>query len=391
MTIEKKFLKAVKDFNLISKGDKILIAFSTGVDSSVLLHLLLKFKEFFSIDEIALAYFNHSIRQQSDKEEKFTKEISKKLKIRCFTRKEDVYLFSKKNKLSLEEAGRILRYKFFTEILHKEGFNKLATAHHLSDLAETMVLWFLQGNKNGLKGFKPREKHIIRPMIYISKDEIYKYAYQNNIKFFEDQTNKDETILRNKVRNKIIPILKEINPSLESSLLTLSSFLHIDNEFLDKVISNYRNIYSQKVLNLKAILSLDKAVIYRIIDRWLLENYQLKISYSNLIKVLNLIHKNKNWQLDLQNNITLIKSYDNLFIKFKEKEEKQTDYCYKLLPNEEIYIKEASVIMASTIENFSNIDKFKYAQNKVCFEFIPQMEEGFKVRNRKAGDKFINI
>lgn len=387
MNLEKKFLKAVSDFNLISAYDNLLIAFSTGVDSSVLLHLVLKFRDYFNIKEVAVAYFNHSIRKQSDKEEIFVKELSKKLGIKAFTEKKDLFSYAKENKLSIEEAGRNLRYKFFTEILHKEGFNKLATAHHLSDLAETMALWFIQGSKRGLKGFKPKEGNIIRPMVYITKNEIYEYAYKNKIRFFEDITNKDETILRNKVRRSIIPLLKEINPSFENSLFNLSSFLNIDEEFFDNLIKEHKSLYKSKILNLKNLLHLNKAIIYRIIDKWLLENYSIKISYKQLFKVLKLLEKNKNWQFKLQEGFILKKEYDFLYI--ESDYNKPISYEYKLYPNSKIYIKEANLIITSTIENFSNIDKLKYAKNKVCFEYILQMEEGFIVRNRRSGDRFI--
>lgn len=387
MNLEKKFLKAISDFNLIPPDDNLLIAFSTGVDSSVLLHLILKLKNYLNIREVAVAYFNHSIRKQSDNEELFVKELSKKLKIKVFTKKEDLFSYAKKNKVSLEEAGRNLRYKFFTEILHKEGFNKVATAHHLSDLAETMVLWFLQGSKNGLKGFKPKEENIIRPMIYITKDEIYEYAYENKIRFFEDITNEDETILRNKVRKSIIPLLKEINPSLENSLFNLSSFLNIDEGFFDNLVKEYKSLYKSKFLNLNELSHLDKAIIYRIIDKWLLENYSIKISYKQLFEVLKLLEKNKNWQFKLQEGFILKKEYDLLYI--ESNYDKSVSYEYKLYLNDEVHIKEANLIITLTIENFSNIDKLKYAKNKVCFEYISQMEEGFIVRNRRNGDRFV--
>ncbi len=387
MYLEKLFLKAVSDFSLISKDDKILLAFSTGVDSSVLLHLLLKFKNYLSIKEVAVAYFNHSIREQSDEEEKFVKELSKKLQIKAFTKKEDVVSYAKKNNFSVEEAGRNLRYKFFTEILQKEGFNKLATAHHLSDLAETLILWFLQGNKKGLKGFKPREGNIIRPLIYISKKQIYEYAYTNNISFFEDETNENESILRNKVRKKIIPILREINPSLENSLFTLSRLLNLDEDYFDKYLENFKGLYSSKTLNLQQIRDLDKAIAYRVIDKWLLDNFQIKLSYNQLLKVLDLIDKQGNWQFTLKNNSVLKKEYDKLFVEDLRK--KFVNYEYRLFPNSEVYIKEASLIITSTIENSLDVDKLKYAKNKVCFKYIPQMEEGFIIRNRRKGDKFI--
>jgi len=221
MNVEKKFLKAIKDFNLISPDDKLIIAYSTGIDSSVLTYLFLKFKNYLKINKLALAYLNHKIRPESDVEEKFAISFAKSLNLEIYTKEVDVKKVANKLKKSVEQVGREERYKFFTQILQEKEFNKIATGHHLSDLAETMTLWFIQGNKNGLKGFKPQEGNIIRPLYLIKKEEIYKYAEEKDIKFNEDYTNYSMDYMRNKVRHEIIPKIKEINPSFEKSMLVM--------------------------------------------------------------------------------------------------------------------------------------------------------------------------
>lgn len=135
MNLARKIFEANKLFNLIEKGDKILIGFSGGVDSMVLSCLMYKLKDALGI-EIGLAHFNHHLREDADEDEAFCIDFAKSLKLPIYVESFDI----KSLKGNIEENARKKRYEFLQKTSKKEGYNKIATAHHLDDLAETMIL-----------------------------------------------------------------------------------------------------------------------------------------------------------------------------------------------------------------------------------------------------------
>ncbi len=382
MNVEKKFLQCIKDFNLISKNDKILIAYSTGADSSALAFLLAKLKDYLKIKKIALAYLNHSIRKESDEEEIFAKQFAEKLGVEVFTKKVNIPYLSKKEKKSIEQKAREERYKFFTEILQEKGFNKIATGHHLSDLAETMVLWFIQGNKKGMMGFKPKEGNIIRPLYYLKKEEIFEYVKKNNIPYREDVTNKSIDYLRNKVRIEVIPKLKEINESLESSLMVLSNLAFVDEDFFSSQIEKFK--LEEKILNLSGV---SDAIYYRILDKWIYYQINCKISYNQMWQLIK-NRKKKKYKLKICKNYYLIKENETYILKKEEKKEK-INYSYEIKAGGEILIKESNVKIKSYITDIENLPNIKDEKKVACFD-IGKIDKNTKfiIRNRMKGDRF---
>ncbi|WP_461829318.1 tRNA lysidine(34) synthetase TilS [Aquifex sp.] len=220
----------------IFKGERrILVAFSGGVDSVVLTDTLLKLKNYFGFEEIALAHFNHGIRKTADRDEEFSRAFARERGLRIFVGRQDVPKYARENKLNLEEAGRILRYGFLRKIKEQKGFELIATAHHLNDLLETSLLFFVRGTGlEGLVGFLPREGDIVRPLYYVKKSEILEYAKFRGLSWVEDETNYDIRIARNFLRHEVIPLLRRINPSLEDSFLKMEKLLKEENDFLNK-------------------------------------------------------------------------------------------------------------------------------------------------------------
>ena len=386
--VEKKFLETVKKFKLIEPEDKILIAFSSGVDSVTLTTLLLKFKEYFHISQIAIAHFNHMLRgESSDLDEEFAVDFAKENNLEVFVKRVDIKKLAKEKKASIEEIARKERYKFFREILQEKGFNKIATGHHLSDLIETMLLWFIQGNRKGIKGFKPKEREIIRPLYTITKDELLQYAHKNSIEYRIDESNFETDYLRNKLRIHVIPLLKQINPSLEKSMLTESFLLQYDDDFLDSYATEISQKFPNTGIQLSQLLNLPEAIIYRVLINWVYKNTGIYLSYSQVLKIMELLHKEGEKSFDIGEIFVLIKTYDRLFI--KEKGE-QVRFEYRIKVGEELFIKEAGIKLKSYFADKVDMEKLKDEKRIACFEiddFKP--EEYFIIRSRKEGDRFL--
>lgn len=261
MNLARKIFETNRLFNLIAKNDKILIAFSGGVDSTVLSDLLNKLKDVFEID-IALAHFNHQLREDAKKDEEFCKEFAKKHNINIFIGTYDINSM-KGNK---EENARKKRYEFLQEIAKKNGFNKIATAHHLDDLAETVILWLARGGAlKGLCGFRAFENNIIRPLISTTKDHIKEYAKQEGLSWVEDYTNYDINIKRNLIRHKIIPLLKAINPNFLNTLFYEVLILQDEESFLDSYTTDIINHID--IFDIKNLKTQNKAIQRRIVRK----------------------------------------------------------------------------------------------------------------------------
>ncbi|MCR5485723.1 MAG: tRNA lysidine(34) synthetase TilS [Clostridiales bacterium] len=226
-----KVYDTVKKYNMLTPGDRVIVALSGGADSMSLLYALLSLKDKLDIT-ISAAHVNHCLRgKESDGDEMFVRSICEKEGIHLDVLKVDVSAEAAKTGEGTEECGRRIRYRFFESIDPKA---KTATAHTLSDDLETMLLNLTRGTAlNGLCGIPPVRDNFIRPLIECSRSEIEDFCLKNDIKYVTDSTNAETVYNRNKIRHLVIPTLKEINPSVEEAALRCSEILRDDEEFLN--------------------------------------------------------------------------------------------------------------------------------------------------------------
>ena len=203
-----KVLATIKKYNMIEKGDKIVIGVSGGADSVCLTDILNKVKKEIEI-EIILVHINHNIRgEEAKRDENFVIELGKKYNnlVRVFSY--DVEKLAKERSLTVEEMGRKLRYEAFNSVALEKG--KIAVAHNLNDNCETMIMRFFRGTGiKGLGGISAKRENIIRPLIELSREEIERYCLENNLDYCEDSTNSVEKYTRNKIRLNLIPMIKK--------------------------------------------------------------------------------------------------------------------------------------------------------------------------------------
>ena len=298
-SLEEKFLKTIKEENLIQKKDKIVVGVSGGPDSITLLECLNKYKEKLEI-EIIVAHINHLIRKDSTEDEQYVENICKKMNIKCYIKRENVLNIAKNEKIGTEEAGRKVRYEFFDEILKKEKANKIAIAHNMNDNAETILLNLLRGTGlNGLEGIQPMEYNkYIRPLINISRKEIEEYVEKNELKPKIDYTNKENIYKRNKIRNELLPYLKKINPNIVESLSRLSKIVKEENTYIKKETEKiYDNIKIKDEKNLGKIeldikefnkleIAIKKNLIIKCIEETIGDSRNIeKINIDDIIKI----------------------------------------------------------------------------------------------------------
>jgi tRNA(Ile)-lysidine synthase len=219
------------------KEKKLLIAISGGVDSVVLTHLFHQLNF-----DISLAHCNFNLRgTESDKDEFLVKELGEKLNLKTFTKSFETENFASENQLSTQVAARNLRYNWFQEISIKHQFDFVLTAHQADDNLETFLINLTRGTGlEGLTGIPELNNNILRPLLVFSRDEIENFATKNNIDWREDKSNASNKYVRNKIRNQVVPILKEINPTLLDSFQKTSDYLKESQQIIDASISDFK-------------------------------------------------------------------------------------------------------------------------------------------------------
>ncbi len=214
----KQFLNHItENSKFVGSNQKILLAVSGGVDSMVMLEL---FRQ--SQFDFAVAHCNFQLRgEESDEDEKFVKEVCDRVGIAFYTKRFSTTGYAEERKVSIQMAARDLRYRWFDELMRAEGMDLLATAHHLNDDLETVLLNLVRGTGiDGLVGIPGSNRNIVRPLLNFSKTEIEQYAKNHLIDWREDASNQTSDYDRNFIRHQIIPQLKKLNPSLEEGFLT---------------------------------------------------------------------------------------------------------------------------------------------------------------------------
>ncbi len=209
--MQERFLGFIRKHALISAEDKVLLAVSGGVDSMVLMHLFYQTKLPFSV-----AHCNFGLREEaSDADELLVRNSAKNLNLAFFNKSFDTRAYAEANGVSIQMAARDLRYQWFQKLAAEEGYSLIATAHHLEDSFETVVHNLTRGTSiSGLRGIKPQNGRVIRPLLDFTKKELRDYAVYHDLEWREDASNEETYYKRNFIRHKVTPQLTELNPDL---------------------------------------------------------------------------------------------------------------------------------------------------------------------------------
>lgn len=237
------FLTYINEQSLFKPTDKILLAVSGGKDSVVLFDLFCRAKFNFEV-----AHCNFQLRgEDSDQDALFVAQLCASNGITFRATTFSTKAFAQANKLSIEMAARQLRYEWFEQIRQESGCQYIATAHHLNDSIETILLNLTKGTGiSGLRGILPKKAHIIRPLLFAARTEIENYVVENQLQWREDSSNASNEYQRNLLRNEVIPLLKQINPNLEQTFArNIDRLQAIDNDFQHS-LSNFKKAISKE-------------------------------------------------------------------------------------------------------------------------------------------------
>ena len=220
-------------------GGLLLCAVSGGRDSVCLLHYLANLAPGRGFS-VAAAHLNHKMRPEAQRDEDFVRTLCRKLDVPFYTEAVPVYETAEQWGLGVEETGRRLRYDFLQRTADAIGAERIATAHHAQDQAETVLLNLLRGTgPEGLAGIPPVRGRIVRPLLQTSRREIEDYLEEHGLSHVEDSTNQDTHYARNRLRRELWPQLETINPALTRSIGRTAEILRSENPYLDTLAADY--------------------------------------------------------------------------------------------------------------------------------------------------------
>jgi tRNA(Ile)-lysidine synthase len=412
--IEKKILRTVEHTigtrRMVQAGDTVLVAVSGGPDSVALVHILLALAEKFSF-QVAMAHLNHCLRQnESARDEAFVVSLSEQLELPVHVERQDVRRYQKRHHLSLEEAARQVRYRFYHAIASKFGYKKIALGHHSDDNAELILMYMLRGSGPlGLCGIPPvRDDKIVRPLINIKRTEIMDFIAVKELDYVVDSSNRDSQYLRNKIRNRLIPELKaEYNPKLIDSLNRLASIIDAEEGWIENLIQPIfeKVIVFEKQdrlgidiseLNQQAI-----AVRRRLIRKAVLrvKGNLRRMAFVHVEAAVKLAQKGPDsGVLDLPDRIRISRKNDVLIMSKEERSLRHLapdpllsltpDYEYRLSIPGEIFIKEAALQIRFSEIPQEHTSDWHPSGHRAAFFDMDKIRFPLVIRNFRPGDRF---
>ena len=255
------FLTYINEQKLFEPSEKVLLTVSGGKDSVAMLDLFCDANWGDSRLCFAVAHCNFQLRGiDSENDKLFVERLCQENNVVFHTKTFDTKAYAKKNKISIEMAARTLRYEWFESLRQELSFDYIATAHHLNDSIETVLLNLTKGTGiSGLKGISAKKEHIIRPMLFASRQDIDTYVAEKNLSWREDSSNASNDYQRNLIRNQVVPLLKKINPNLDETFArNLERFQSLEADFR-KNLSHFRTtvmreengVFYLKIANIK--------------------------------------------------------------------------------------------------------------------------------------------
>lgn len=391
-----KIKKTIERYQLIETGDKIVVAVSGGPDSVCLLHLLYTLKDIYGI-KLFGAHLNHNFRGiEAQKDAQYVHNLCEELGIMSFVKSIDVPSMAKESGYTLEEAGRIMRYRFFDEVSEKSGANKISVAHNLNDQAETLLMRLIRGTGiQGLTAIHHKRGRIIRPLLDTSREDIEAYCQYHNLKPRLDHTNLETIYHRNKIRLNLIPTIQEYNSNIVETLAKTAEILKQDSDYIDQQAYELYNQLVMKQSKTRINIPIDRievihpalqSRIFRLAVEELVGRREA-IEYKHIQLLLDIALTDKTGKrIQLPMSITAIRSYNQLQLTTDTVIE-DTPFLYNLNHEGTTNIPEISATIQCSIISRENLTDIPRQSNVKAIDY-DKLKGNLSIRNRKEGDRF---
>ena len=396
--IKDEFLETIKEYKLLKKGERVLVAVSGGADSISLLQLLDSCKEKLEIT-LHVAHLNHMIRKgDSQLDVRYVQCLAQNLGIPITVESINVPVFAKERKMSLELAAREIRYAFLERVADKVGAQKIAVGHTADDNVETFLMRLLRGaGLKGLCGIPVKRGRIIRPLMKIWRREIEDYVGSLKLVPRRDYTNYESKYMRNRVRLKLIPQLKIYNLNIKEVVLQTILLLTEDRQYLnakveealDNIVLSHKE--QELVLDIPNLRGLEYPIQGHLI-RMAIEKIKgnlSDLSYVHVHNILDSLDSTEKWEQHLPGGI-FVSGYRGRLVVNREKsrEREKKFYNYSLPVPGEIEIDELGKKLRATILDEFSLDQFDQADPNIAHVDYSVLSKNLVVRNKQSGDRF---
>lgn len=406
-----KVLNTIKCNSLLNKGETVIAGISGGPDSVCLVHVLKNISSLYNLRIIAV-HINHMLRgEEANLDEDYAREFCRKIGVEFYSDRIDVKSISKKESVSLEEAGRLARYRQFEFYAKDKDAQKIAVAHNKNDHSETILMNIIRGTgPDGLKGIQHKRDNIVRPLLDVCRFEIEDYCTLNKLNPRIDSSNLESIYTRNKIRLELIPYInKSFNIDIEESIGRTSEIISCDLAFIEEYTKNALNTCitekkSDKIrLNVGNLKGFHDSIKNRILRNAIkaIKGNLNGIEKKHIDLLLELALNGRTGAvICLPGKLAGEKSYDilSIFNRISNKKAAEADIGDNLekevvIPGMNIfhangrnYYFESSVIESHTIENL-NIREYK-RESKIQYFDYETLKMGISLRKRKEGDVF---
>ena len=398
--LQNRVLRTIQRESLITQGDRVVVALSGGADSVALTRLLSELAETASFEVAGVAHLNHQLRDAADEDERFCQALAGRLSLPCLVGRADVTVLANRERISIEEAGHRERHTFLRHAAAALQADCIATAHTRDDQAETYLMRLLRGaGPVGLSGIHPRSGAVVRPLLDISKSELREYLSAHGQEFQEDETNRDITVTRNRIRHELIPFLeRKFSPSIVDVLVRETKIARHDAAWLeDQAIAAASLIVDHTdgvaVLDQEGLLDQPVALARRIVKRAVERVAGRRVGFDQVERLLAIVAENvvRTTELDLPGCRAAI-AHGRVTISpprpRRQSSAPSTGFTYRLQIPGEVEIPEASMTVAAERVTGGSPAAGLSARGEAVYVAGGQVTVPLIVRSWRPGDAF---